>query len=81
MSMSDILRDLDGRMKKSVEAAQHDFATLRTGRANPALLDSLKVVPCVGGRGRYDVEFLACIDGAGGGWLYGFLGWTLRIRS
>jgi ribosome recycling factor len=43
MSMSDTLRDLDGRMKKSVEAAQHDFATLRTGRANPALLDSLKV--------------------------------------
>jgi hypothetical protein len=43
MSMSDVLRDLDGRMKKSVEAAQHDFATLRTGRANPALLDSLKV--------------------------------------
>ena len=43
MSVSDSLRDLDGRLKKSVEAAQHDFATLRTGRANPALLDALKV--------------------------------------
>lgn len=43
MSVSDSLRDLDGRLKKSVEAAQQDFASLRTGRANPALLDSLKV--------------------------------------
>jgi len=43
MSTSDLVRDLESRMKKSVEAAQHDFATLRTGRANPTLLDSLKV--------------------------------------
>ena len=43
MSVSDSLRDAETRMKKSVEAAQHDFATLRTGRANPTLLDSLKV--------------------------------------
>lgn len=43
MSISDRLRDAETRMKKSIEAAQHDFATLRTGRANPALLDSLKV--------------------------------------
>jgi ribosome recycling factor len=43
MSVSDVLRDAENRMKKSLEAAQHDFATLRTGRANPTLLDSLKV--------------------------------------
>ena len=43
MGTSDILRDAENRMKKSIEAAQHDFATLRTGRANPMLLDSLKV--------------------------------------
>lgn len=43
MSVADTLRDTETRMKKSVEAAQHDFATLRTGRANPVLLDSLKV--------------------------------------
>jgi ribosome recycling factor len=30
-------------MKKTIESAQADFATLRTGRANPSLLDSLKV--------------------------------------
>jgi ribosome recycling factor len=40
---SDILKDAEARMKKSIESAVHDFATLRTGRANPALLDSLKV--------------------------------------
>lgn len=43
MPVADILRDTETRMKKSVESAGHDFATLRTGRANPALLDSLKV--------------------------------------
>lgn len=43
MSIADVLKDAESRMKKSLEAAQHDFATLRTGRANPTLLDSLKV--------------------------------------
>lgn len=43
MSVASVLRDAETRMKKSVESAAHDFATLRTGRANPALLDSLRV--------------------------------------
>jgi ribosome recycling factor len=43
MSVRDVLNDAETRMKKSIEAAAHDFATLRTGRANPSLLDSLKV--------------------------------------
>jgi ribosome recycling factor len=43
MSVSTILRDAESRMKKSIESATTDFATLRTGRANPSLLDSLKV--------------------------------------
>ncbi len=43
MSVSEILKDTEIRMKKSIESAQADFATLRTGRANPALLDSLKI--------------------------------------
>jgi ribosome recycling factor len=43
MSVSEILKDAETRMKKSLESAAADFATLRTGRANPALLDSLKV--------------------------------------
>ena len=30
-------------MQKSIEAARHEFSTLRTGRANPALLDGINV--------------------------------------
>lgn len=43
MGVPEILRETETRMKKSLEAAAADFATLRTGRANPALLDSVKV--------------------------------------
>ena len=32
------IEDAERRMKKAVEVAQHDYSTLRTGRANP--LDS-----------------------------------------
>jgi len=39
----DLQREAESRMKKSLEAAAHDFATLRTGRANAQLLDSVKV--------------------------------------
>lgn len=31
------------RMDKAIEAMQHEMSTIRTGRANPALLDSLRV--------------------------------------
>lgn len=40
---AELLRDAETRMKKSLEAAANDFATLRTGRANAAILDSVKV--------------------------------------
>ena len=43
MSVADILQDAETRMKKSVESGAHDFATLRTGRANPGIVESLKV--------------------------------------
>ena len=43
MSVADILEDAETRMKKSVESGAHDFATLRTGRANPGIVESLKV--------------------------------------
>lgn len=43
MSVATILKDTESRMRKSLEAAQADFATLRTGRANPAILDAIKV--------------------------------------
>jgi len=39
----DILADADSRMKKTVEALQHDLMSIRTGRASPALIERLTV--------------------------------------
>jgi ribosome recycling factor len=36
-------RDTDARMKKAIEATIHEFNTVRTGRASPALLDGIVV--------------------------------------
>jgi ribosome recycling factor len=38
-----LLEDARERMAKSVESAQHEFSTVRTGRASPALLDRIVV--------------------------------------
>jgi len=43
MSVSEILSDAESRMKKSLDSANNDFSTLRTGRANPSLLDNIRV--------------------------------------
>ena len=37
--IDELLADARERMAKSVEATTHEFATVRTGRANPSLLD------------------------------------------
>jgi len=41
--IDDILKDANGRMKKSVEALESEFSRMRTGRAHPSLLEHLKV--------------------------------------
>ena len=41
--LDEILEDANERMGKSLEALQSAFAKIRTGRANPALLDTIKV--------------------------------------
>ena len=43
MAIDDLIQDATRRMDKSVEAAQTEFATLRTGRASPALLDRIQI--------------------------------------
>lgn len=43
MSTSQIKKDAEHRMKKSLENIQTEFNKIRTGRATPALLDSVKV--------------------------------------
>ncbi len=37
------IKDAERRMQKAVEVAQHDYATIRTGRANPLILENIKV--------------------------------------
>jgi len=41
--IDDVLSDASRRMDKSVEAAKHEFTTIRTGRASVALLDRVQV--------------------------------------
>jgi len=43
MAIDDLIQDAERRMHKSVEAAQAEFSTLRTGRASPALLDRVQI--------------------------------------
>ena len=41
--MADTFKDAEGRMQKCVESTRGEFASIRTGRATPALLDRLHV--------------------------------------
>ena len=41
--IEELLADARERMVKSAESAQHEFSTVRTGRASPALLDRVVV--------------------------------------
>lgn len=41
--IEDILKDSQDRMNKSIDALKNELAKLRTGRANPALLDHIQV--------------------------------------
>lgn len=41
--VDDILKDTEDRMQKSVDTIHQELAAIRTGRANPAILDSIKV--------------------------------------
>jgi ribosome recycling factor len=41
--IDELLSDARGRMSKSVESIRHEFGSVRTGRASPALLDRIAV--------------------------------------
>lgn len=41
--IADVLSDASGRMSKAVEVAKDDFASVRTGRANPQLFQKILV--------------------------------------
>ncbi len=41
--LKELLRDAQTRMQKAIEATRHDLQAVRTGRANPALLERVEV--------------------------------------
>jgi ribosome recycling factor len=41
--LNEVKADAESRMKKAIEALQRELATIRTGRASPALLDRIEV--------------------------------------
>lgn len=41
--INDLKKDAEERMRKSVEALGHSFNKIRTGRAHPSLLDTIRV--------------------------------------
>ena len=43
MSANKILQDAEERMKKALEATRRELASIRTGKATPALLDTVRV--------------------------------------
>ncbi|MFG0267715.1 MAG: ribosome recycling factor [Rhodopirellula sp. JB055] len=43
MTSDEILMDAEERMDKAVSVLQHNLSGIRTGRANPGLVDSIKV--------------------------------------
>ncbi len=42
-TIDDVFKTLETRMQKAIDATRNDFASVRTGRASPALLDRLQV--------------------------------------
>lgn len=43
MTISEIRKQADGKMSQTISAFQHSLTRIRTGRANPALLDTIHV--------------------------------------
>ncbi len=43
MSIADIKKTMEAKMDQSVEALKNNLSKIRTGRANPALLDAIQV--------------------------------------
>ena len=43
MSVEEVKKILDGKMDQSIAAFKNNLTKIRTGRANPALLDTVQV--------------------------------------
>ena len=43
ISVKEVLKDVEDKMKKTVEATEREFSTIRTGRAQSSLVEGIKV--------------------------------------
>src|SRR5471030_2894183 len=43
MALDDVYKETEAKMNKALEATRNDFASIRTGRAAPSLLDRIQV--------------------------------------
>lgn len=43
MNARDVIKDVEIKMKKTIEATQREFSVVRTGRASPSLVENLRV--------------------------------------
>lgn len=41
--VNDVISELQERMQKAIESLKHDLLSIRTGRANPAIVEGIKV--------------------------------------
>lgn len=41
--INDVLNDVQERMQKTIESLRHDLLAIRTGRANPAIVEGIRV--------------------------------------
>jgi len=39
----ELIKDTEEKMKKAIEATRHELSQIRTGRANPGILEHVKV--------------------------------------
>lgn len=43
VGMKELIKEIQKKMTKAIEVLEKDFSTVRTGRANPAILDNINV--------------------------------------
>ncbi|MFA5500144.1 MAG: ribosome recycling factor [Candidatus Omnitrophota bacterium] len=43
MNARDVIKDVELKMKKTIEATQREFSVVRTGRASPSLVENIRV--------------------------------------
>ena len=43
MSVKEILKETEGKMKRSIDSTEREFSEVRTGRAHPGLIEGIHV--------------------------------------